>query len=94
MKSYTHIIYSIKIVAIVLLALGAAWLLIQEYYFTALFLVIAIVVLSVSIYLERKKLIRRMEQMISGIRHSDFSFQFADKGAGDELYRLSQEMNE
>lgn len=94
MKSHTHIIYSIKIVAIVLLALGAAWLLIKDYYFTALFLVIAIVVLSVSIYLERKKLIRRMEQMISGIRHSEFSFQFVDKGTGDELYRLSQEMNE
>lgn len=94
MKANAHIIYSIKIVAIVLLALGVAWLFIQEYYFTALFLVIAIVVLSVSIYLERKKLIRRMEQMISGIRHSEFSFQFVDKGTGDELYRLSQEMNE
>ena len=94
MNHRTSLIYTLKIIGIVLLSLGAAWLLFQAYYFTALFMLIGIVVLSISIFLERRRLIQRMEQMISGIRHSDFSFQFANKGEGDELYLLSQEMNE
>lgn len=94
MKIKAGIIYIFKIVAIVLFALVAAWFLLKELYFTTLFFVIGIVILTISVFLERRKLIQRMEQMISGIRHSDFSFRFTQKGEDDEMYRLSQEMNE
>lgn len=86
--------FLIKIAAMVLLSLPAAWLFREGFYFSAVLLLIGIVVLAVSLYQDRKKLIGRMERMIGGIRHSDFSTRFVNSAPGDELGRLMQEMDE
>ena len=87
-------LFSIKIIALVVLSLPAAWLFLKGFYFSAVLLLLAMIALSVSLYQDRKKLIGRMERMIGGIRHSDFSTRFVDEAPGDELSRLMQEMDE
>src|SRR5690554_5370403 len=87
-------LFSIKIIALALLSLPAAWLFLKGFYFSALLLLLVMIALSVSLYQDRKKLIGRMERMIGGIRHSDFSTRFVDEAPGDELSRLMEEMDE
>lgn len=94
MKLQSKYLFIIKIIAIVLLSLMGTWLFLRELYFSAILIFIGIVSVSFSIYYDRKKLICRMERMISGIRNSDFSFHFPEKGSKDELNRLSREMDE
>lgn len=88
-----HIFLS-KIVAIVALSLTGGWLFWQEYYFSSVLVWIGIIILSVSLYNDRKNLIGRMGRIIGGIRHSDFSSHFPSNRSNDELNLLMQEMNE
>ncbi|MDI9603754.1 MAG: HAMP domain-containing sensor histidine kinase [Bacteroidota bacterium] len=94
MKLQARHIFFLKITAIVLLSLVGAWLFLKQLLFSSILLLLLIVALAVSLYYDRKKMIGRMEQMISSIRHADFSSHFVHHGSGDELSRLSQEMNE
>ncbi len=87
-------LFFIKITAIVLLSLLGAWLFVSGLYFSAALVLLGIVALAISVYLDRKKLIGKMERMIAGIRNSDFSFHFTNNDSKDEIARLSQEMNE
>src|SRR5690554_1792109 len=87
-------LFSIKIIALALLSLPAAWLFLKGFYFSAVLLLLVMIALLVFLYQDRKKLIGRMERMIGGIRHSDFSTRFVDEAPGDELSRLMQEMDE
>lgn len=50
--------------------------------------------MAISVYHDRRKLIYRMERMISSIRNSDFSYHLPENNQNDELNRLAQEMNE
>lgn len=94
MKIPSKYLFIFKIVTIVTLALIAVWLLLNNLYFSSLILIILLIVLSYSLYIDRRKLINRMEQMISGIRNEDFTFHYLQKGTSDELNRLSKEMND
>ncbi len=77
-----------------LLSLLGVWLFLKEFYFSAVLVSAAIISFAVSIYYDRKKLIDRIERLIAGIRHSDFSTHFINSNSNDELNRLSHEMNE
>lgn len=94
MKLPSNYLFVIKIVAILLLSLLAAWLFVSKLYFTVLLFLVAIVGISVSLHTDRKKLINRMERMIATIRNSDFSVHYPEENAGDELFLLSKEMDE
>lgn len=94
MKLKSNILYFVKIITIVLLSVGAAWLLLNAFYFSSALLFIGIIVVAISVYHDRRKLIYRMERMISSIRNSDFSYHFPENTQNDELSRLTQEMNE
>jgi len=83
-----------KIAAILLLSLSGAWLYMQKLYFSSLLLLIFILIVSVSLYYDRKKMISRMERMISGIRHADYSFHYPQNSSERELNRLSKEMDD
>ena len=83
-----------KIAVLALLSLPAAWLFMEKFYFSAALLLIAIIALALSLYQDRKKLIGRMERMIGSIRHADFSTRFVNNVPGDELGRLTREMDE
>lgn len=83
-----------KITAIVLLSLAGGWLFWQEYYFSVVLILVAIILLAASLYNDRKNLIERMGRMIGGIRHSDFSTHFPSNRSNDELNLLIKEMNE
>src|SRR5690554_7070818 len=87
-------LFSIKIIALALLSLPAAWLFLKGFYFSAVLLLLVMIALSVSLYRDRNNLIGRMGRMIGGIRHSDFSTRFVDEAPGDELSRLMEEMDE
>ena len=94
MRIQSKHLFSIKIVAVVLLSLPAAWLFLKGFFFSAVLVLLVIIALSVSLYHDRKKLIGRMERMIGGIRHSDFTTRFVEGAPGDELSRLMNEMDE
>ncbi len=94
MKIKTKHIFFLKIAAIVLLSLLGAWLFWKSFYFSAVFMLIGIVSLAISLYYDRKKLIERMERMIGGIRNADFTTYFRTSHSDDELDRLMAEMNE
>ena len=94
MKLSSKYIFIIKISILVCLSLLGAWLVLKMLYFSAALVFLLMASLSVSIYYDRKKLIDKMERMIAGIRHSDFSYHFTDTASNDELNRLYREMNE
>ena len=94
MKIPSKYLFIFKIATIVLLSLGAVWLFLHELYFSSLIFIILLLALSFSLYNDRKKLINRMERMISGIRNADFTFHYPQKGVSEELNRLSIEMDE
>lgn len=94
MKIPSRYLYMIRIAAIVLLSLSAAWLFLHTLYFSTLLVLIVIMVVSISLYHDRRRLITRMEQMISGIRHADYSFHYPQNSSEEELNRLSKEMDE
>lgn len=79
--------------AIALSAIAAAWLLVNALYFSAGLLLLLLAAIAVSLYHDRKKMIARMERIIAGIRHSDFSFHFVSEKQ-DEFYRMAKEMDE
>ena len=93
-KTSAKYLFIFKIVAIVLLSLIAVWLLLHKLYFSSLILIILLIALSFSLYNDRRKLITRMERMISGIRNQDFTFHYPQKDSNNELNQLSKEMNE
>ena len=86
--------YFLKITALVLLSLTGAWLCVKGFYFSAALMLAGVVAFAVSIHDDRKRLIERMERMIGGIRHADFSTYFRVNHSNDELDRLMREMNE
>lgn len=94
MKIHSKYLFIFKIVAIVILSLATVWLFLHKLYFSSLLLIILLAVLSFSLYNDRRKLINRMERMISGIRNEDFTFHYPKKNTDDELNRLSNQMNE
>ena len=94
MKTPSKYLFIIKIVIIVLLSLISVWLFLHELYFSSLILFMLLIVLSCSLYNDKRKLINRMERMISAIRNKDFTFHYHQKDSNDELNRLSKEMNE
>ena len=83
-----------KIAAIVILSIAGGWLFWKEYYFSTILVLMGIIIISVSLYQDRKNLIERMGRMIGGIRHSDFSTHFPNNRSNDELNLLMQDMNE
>ncbi|MFA5695012.1 MAG: hypothetical protein WC950_06620, partial [Proteiniphilum sp.] len=66
MKLPSRYLYMFKIAAILLLSLTAVWLFLHALYFSSLLVLIVMLVVSVSLYYDRKKMISRMERMISG----------------------------
>lgn len=94
MKLPSRYLYMFKIAAILLLSLTAVWLFLHALYFSSLLVLIGLLMVSISLYYDRKKLISRMERMISGIRHADYSFHYPQNNSEQELNRLSKEMDE
>ena len=94
MRLPSKYLFGLKIAFIVALSLCAAWLFLTDLYFSAALVLLLLIGIAVSLYIDRKRMISRMERMIAGIRHSDFSYHFIEKHSGDELFRLSQEMDE
>lgn len=94
MKIQSKYLFIMKIASVLLLSFLGAWLFLKELYFSAILVFLAIASVAISIYYDRKRLIFRMERMISGIRNSDFSLHFPEKDKKDELHRLSKEMDE
>lgn len=86
--------FLLKITFLVLFSLAGAWLCIKGLYFSTALLLIGVFVFAVSLYQDRKKLIERMERMIGGIRHADYSTHFRVNHSNDELDKLMGEMNE
>lgn len=94
MKLPNKYIYILKIAFIVVLSLGGVWLFMKALYFCSTLALAGIVGLAYSLYFDRKKLIERMEQMIAGIHHADFSSHFSNIDSNDEIYNLSNKMDE
>lgn len=94
MKLRSNHIFILKIISIVILSLTGAWLYTTKLYFSASIMFVAIIVLAISIYYDRKKLFRRVEQLISSIQYEDFSTHFVINDKKDELSQLSNDMNE
>ena len=94
MKIASRYLFIAKIAAILLLSLTAVWLFLHALYFSSLLLLIVILALAFSLYHDRRKLISRMERMISGIRNADYSFHYPQNSSEKELNRLSKEMDE
>ncbi len=94
MKINSKYLFILKIASVLLLSLLGAWLFLKELYFSTILVFIAITSVAISMYYDRKRLVSRMERMISGIRNSDFSLHFPEKDKKDELHRLSKEMDE
>ena len=83
----------LKIVVIALLALSGALLVIHEYYFGLMLVLIVMGVIVISIHKDHQKSLRRMEQMIAGIRYGDMNIMFPENGKGTEGM-LNRSMNE
>ncbi len=87
-------LFSVKIILMLLLAIVGALLVVNGLYFSAVLVLFVFLGFPISIYRDRKKLIARMERMVAGVKHNDFSMHFRTDRHADELADLSKEMNE
>lgn len=91
MKRYTILI---KIIFIVLLSLLLSFLCLKGLYFTATMLLLILCALTVSLYLDQRKTIRRMEQLIANIHYGDMNLSFPVPTSGGAETQLTRSMNE
>lgn len=78
----------LKVAALVALSIGGGFAFASGYYFTFALVVAALAALGVSIYVQQRRLERKVQHMISRIRYGDLNVSFpADaQGADGELY--------
>lgn len=88
--------YSIflKIGLLVLLALGIAFLTVKELFFTAIMFFLILVAVAYSIYLDRQRMIRRMEHLIANIHYGDMNLSFPVPSTNGAEAELTRSMNE
>ena len=89
-----HSFYTVfKVLLLLALCIAAAFALVFRYYFTFILMALAITALTTLLCLDHRKIIRRMEQIISRIRHGDLQAHFINDAKGVEG-ALNRAMNE
>ena len=91
MKRY---MLSIKVSLLVLLSLAVAFLVEAELYFTAIMTSIIILGVAISLYIDQKRVIRKMEHLIANIHYGDLNLSFPSSGGKNREERLVHSMNE
>ncbi len=81
-----------KTVIILVFSFASSYCFLNQLYFTGSLLVVIILLTAYWIYNDRNKIIRRMEFMISTIRHGDMNISFP--GSTGEEGKLARSMNE
>ncbi len=94
MKVHPNHWFILKITLLIVSSFASVWLFFKALYFLAGFLLLLVIGLGILLYKDRQKLINKMDRMILGIRHADFSFSFTDEKSKSETDRLHREMNE
>lgn len=84
----------IKIALLVLLALAAAFLILQGLYFTAIMTFLILLVIAFSLYQDHRKTIRRMEHLIANIHYGDMNLSFPVPSSAGAEAELTRAMNE
>ncbi|MCD7936472.1 MAG: HAMP domain-containing histidine kinase [Tannerellaceae bacterium] len=90
MKQYGFVI---RIILIVVFALGFALFLSRELYFSAGLLFLFMILSAISLWAEQQKKIRKMKYMIANIHYGDLNLSFPQQGKGEEK-ELAIAMNE
>lgn len=83
-----------KILLLVLLSLAIAFLLVKGLYFTAVMAFLILTGVAFSLYLEQRKMLRRMEYLISNIHYGDMNLSFPVPSSGGPDAKLTRAMNE
>ena len=83
----------LKVMLLLALCIAAAFALVQEYYFTLILVVLAILTLTGMLCFDQSRVFRRMEQMLARIRHGDMHAAFTGNLKGAEG-ALNHSMNE
>lgn len=84
----------IKVLVLVALALAFSFFLGKGLYFTAILTVLLLAGTAVSIYLDQRKMIRRMEHLIANIHYGDLNLSFPVPSSGGAEAELTRAMNE
>ena len=84
----------LKILLLVLLSLGIAFLTVNRLYFTAVMGFLMLIGVAVSLYLEQRKMLRRMEYLIANIHYGDMNLSFPVPSSGGTEAKLTRSMND
>lgn len=84
----------LKIICLLLLSLAIAFLLLKELYFTAILSFLLLLGVAFSLYMDQRKMIRRMEYLISNIHYGDMSLSFPVPSSNGSEAKLTRSMNE
>lgn len=83
-----------KILLLVLLSLAFSFTLGKGLYFTAILAALLLVATALSIYLDQRRTIRRMEHLIANIQYGDLNLSFPVPSGGGAEADLTRAMNE
>lgn len=84
----------IKVLVLVALALAFSFSVEKGLYFTAILIALLLTGTAVSIYLDQRKTIRRMEHLIANIHYGDLNLSFPVPSSGGAEAELTRAMNE
>lgn len=84
----------IKVILIVLLSLAMAFLILKGLYFTSVMTGVILIGFAVSLYLDQRKTIRRMEHLIANIHYGDLNLSFPVPSSGGAEAQLTRSMND
>lgn len=91
MKRY---VLFLKIGLLVLLSLSIAFLFLKGLYFTTVLFFMLLSAVAYSLYLDQRKMIQRMEHLISNIHYGDMNLSFPVPSTGGSEASLTRAMNE
>lgn len=84
----------IKILLLLILSLAIAFFIVKGLYFTAVMFFLILLGVAFSLYLEQRKMLRRMEFLIANIHYGDMNLSFPVPSSGGTEAKLTRTMNE
>lgn len=84
----------LKIVLLVLLSLTIGLLLLKELYFTAVMVALLLIGVGISLYLDQRRMLHRMEHLIANIQYGDMNLSFPVPSTGGTEANLTRAMND
>ena len=93
MKVQDKHLFVIKIILIITFTIICIWLYQKNLFFSAILSFLVTIGLGRSLFLDRQRLLRKIDKMITSIQYNDFSYKFSERKSENEIDELHHKIN-